>query len=305
MKLVYERLSNFALMNPLVKAHLILLTTALIGGFHYSVSKSVMPDYIHPSAIIVFRGIAAIIFFWLIHALFIKEKIRDAKDYFKLWSCALFGITTNQLLFFNGLNLTSPINAAVLQCGVPIFVVILSAVMIKEKMSSLKIFGLITGATGAVLLLINTNKAQITGTHIGDIMIILNAASYAVFLIMVKPLTEKYDPFTVVKWVFLFGTIMAAPFGYRQFIEITWSSLPFNAWMSIGFIIIFATFVNYYLNIGVLRYVNPSVAGIYVYLVPVFATIIAIVMKQDSLTVEKFVYSLLIFGGVYLVSKKF
>jgi drug/metabolite transporter (DMT)-like permease len=291
-------------MKGLLKAHLTLFTTALIGGFNYSISKIVMPDFVQPSAIIIIRGISSILFFWLMHALFVREKIIDKRDYFKIWLCSLFGITANQLLFYEGLNLTSPINASLLQCGVPVFVMILSAIMIKEKMNFLKIFGLILGATGAILLLMNSKKDALTQTHIGDIMIIFNAASYAVFLVLVKPLSEKYDPITVMKWVFLFGTIMAIPFGYYQLTEVNWNSMPSYVWLSLGFIVVFATIITYYLNVKVLRFVNPSVAGIYVYLVPVFASIIAVTMKQDIITLEKVAYSLLIFTGVFLVSRK-
>lgn len=291
-------------MKGLLKAHLILLTTAIIGGLNFSISKIVMPDFVQPSAIIILRGASAIIFFWFIHALFIREKIRDKGDYKKLWVCALFGITANQLLFYEGLNLTSPINASLLQCGVPVFVMILSAFMIHEKITWVKIVGLILGATGAVLLLIDSSKNQISESHIGDVMVLLNAACYAVFLVLVKPLSEKYNPFTVMKWVFLFGTIMALPFGYNQLMQISWSTMPSFAWLSLGFIILFATIINYYLNVGVLRFVHPSVAGIYIYMVPVFATIVAVMLNQDTVTLEKVAYSVLILGGVYLVSRK-
>lgn len=291
-------------MNSPLKSHLILLTTAMIGGFNYSISKIVMPFYIQPSAIILIRGFSSIIFFWFIHLFFIREKISDKKDFIQLFLCSLFGITINQILFYEGLNLTAPINAALLQCSVPVFVILISAYMIKEKITWIKTTGLIIAAAGAVLLLMHSSRSQLSSSHAGDIMMILNAASYALFLVMVKPLTEKYDPFTVVKWIFLIGTIMSLPFGYHQLIIVKWEALPAHVWLSLGFIVIFATLITYYLNIGVLRFVNPSIAGIYVYLIPVFASVIAIALNQDKLTYEKAGYSLLIFGGVYLVSRK-
>jgi drug/metabolite transporter (DMT)-like permease len=291
-------------MNNLWKAHSILLLTALIGAFNYSISKIVMPDYVRPSAIILIRGGCSIIFFWMIHFIFIREKITDKNDYLKLLLCAVFGITANQILFYEGLNLTTPINASLLQCGVPLFVIIVAAITLKEKITLLKIAGLVLGATGAVLLLIHSSNSRVTGTHAGDVMVLLNALSYGIFLVLVKPLTEKYDPFTVVKWVFLFGTIMSIPFGYNQLQQVQWNTIPTHVWLSLGYIVLFATIINYYLNVGVLRYVNTSVAGIYIYLQPVFTGIIAISWGKDMLSWEKLIYSLLIFGGVYLVSFK-
>lgn len=291
-------------MNGLLKAHLILLLTALIGGFNYSISKIVMPGFVQPSAIILIRGAAAILFFWTIHFIFIREKISGKKDFLKLWACALFGITANQILFYEGLNLTTPINASLLQCGVPVFVMLFASWTLKERLTALKITGLLLGSSGAVLLLLHSGRGTVAGAHWGDIMILLNALSYGAFLVMVKPLTEKYDPFTVVKWVFLFGTVMSIPFGFNQLMQVRWDTLPDYVWLSLGYIVLLSTILNYYLNIGVLRYVNPSVAGIYVYLQPVFTSIIAVVWGKDEITMEKGIYSLLIFGGVYLVSRK-
>jgi drug/metabolite transporter (DMT)-like permease len=286
------------------KAHVILMTTTVIGGFNYSVSKIVMPDYVQPSAIIIIRGIFAILFFWLLHLLFVKEKLSERKDLYRMFVCAIFGITANQILFYEGLNLTTPINASLLQCAVPIFVIIFSAWMLQERITAIKILGITLGATGAILLLLHSRRAELSGAQAGDIMVLLNAISYAVFLVLVRPLSQKYNPITIVKWVFLFGTIMSLPFGYNQLMKVEWSRLPQDAIISLGFIIIFATLINYYLNVGVLRFVQTSVAGIYIYLQPVIASVIAISMEKDSFTYEKIFYSLLIFGGVYLVSKK-
>lgn len=135
-------------------------------------------------------------------------------------------------------------------------------------------------------------------------MVMFNAISYAIFLVLVRPLTHKYDPMTVVKWVFLFGTILCIPFGYNQLVQVNWTAIPQYVLLSLVFIILFATIINYYLNVGVLRYVPTSVAGIYIYLQPVIASIVAISMGKDTFSYEKLAYSVLIFGGVYLVSKK-
>jgi drug/metabolite transporter (DMT)-like permease len=286
------------------KAHATLFATTIIGGLNYSISKLVMPDYFQPAAIIIIRGLSAILFFWLIHLFFIKEKVETLKDYLRLLICAFFGITANQIFFYEGLNLTSPINASLLQCAVPIFVVLISAFIIKEKITPFKIAGLILGATGAVLLLLHSQKSSISQSYTGDIMIILNGACYAVFLVLIKPLSEKYDAFTVMKWVFLFGTIMNLPYGYNEVLEVNWNTLPLFSWLSLIFIVLFATIINYSLNVGVLRYVNASVAGIYIYLIPVVTSIVAVSLNQDEVTWTKVGYSLLIFAGVFLVSKK-
>jgi drug/metabolite transporter (DMT)-like permease len=286
-----------------VKAHLALLFTAIIAGFNYSISKIVMPEYIQPSAIIAMRGISACLIFGLVH-LFIGEKINYKKDFIKILGCAFFGIAANQLLFYEGLNRTSPINASLLQCCVPVFVLIFAVFAKEEKLTFKKIAGIGIGALGAVMLLMSAST-QSSGPHfLGDSLIIINALSYGVFLVILKPLMAKYNGLTIVAWIFFLGTFFTLPYGYKDTMAIEWSKWPMYAFFSLAFILIFSTIIAYYLNVSVLKSINPSVAGIYIYLQPVLTTLIAVVLGKDVLTFEKTGYSILIFAGVYLVSRK-
>jgi drug/metabolite transporter (DMT)-like permease len=261
-----------------------------------------MPEFILPAAIVVIRGIAASIFFWTIYLSFSREKIDFKKDFLRIFLCALTGIACNQLLFFEGLNLTTPINASLLQCGVPVFVLAISAVMIREKFTAIKILGIFLGALGAVLLLMSSALRSAGGYYVGDLMIITNALSYAFFLVLIKPLMAKYNGLTIAAWVFGLGTMMTFPFGYQDILKIQWLSTPAYALWSLVFILVFSTIIAYYLNITVMKFVNPSVAGIYIYIQMVFTTLIAVWLGKDYLTLEKTLYSLVIFAGVYLVS---
>jgi drug/metabolite transporter (DMT)-like permease len=284
------------------KVHSILLFTALIAGINYSVSKVIMPEFVGPAAIIVIRGVSASIFFWILYLFLLKEKIDYKKDFIRIFLCAFFGIACNQLLFYEGLNLTTPINASLLQCSVPAFVLLISAIVIREKITALKILGIFLGASGAVLLLVNSARQAAHVHYMGDLMIILNALSYAFFLVLIKPLMTKYNGLTIVAWVFGLGTIMTFPFGYNELVRIHWLAMPDYAIWSLAFIVIFSTIIAYYLNVTVLKFVNPSVAGIYVYIQPVLTTLVAVWFGKDHLTIEKAFYSLVIFAGVYLVS---
>ncbi|HEY8402657.1 MAG TPA: DMT family transporter [Cytophagaceae bacterium] len=289
-------------MSGKLRSHLILVFTALIAGFQYSIAKNVMPDPINPSAVILIRGVAAATVFTLIHFLLVKEKIENRKDFVRLMLCALTGVTLNQLLFYEGLNLTTPINASLMMTSSPILVLIFSSILIKEKITYYKIIGIVLGATGAILLLINKETTE--SFFLGDILVMLNAASYSVFLVLVKPIMDKYHPLTIVKWMFVLGLIMVLPFSATSAFYIDWPSVNSTVWWSLVFIIVFPTIIAYYLNVAVLQYVNPSIAGIYIYLQPVLATIIAVVLGKDYFSWERGFYSLLIFSGVYLVSSK-
>lgn len=290
-------------MNDHFKAHLCLWGATIIAGFNYSISKIVMPEFIKPFGIITIRLFVSTIFFGAIYFLFAKEKIQRT-DFPKLIICAILGMAANQLLFYKGLSLTTPINAALMMASSPIFVLIISVFLNKEKLTSLKIFGITTSATGAILLIINSSASATKGISIGDILIVLNSFCWASFIVLVKPLTKKYHILTLIFYLFLFGGLFGMPVGLNEYQEISWETMPKEALYSLAFIIVFATFTAYYLNIRVLKTVNPSVAGSYIYLQPVMATIVALSFGKDILTIEKICFSLLILSGIYMVSKK-
>jgi drug/metabolite transporter (DMT)-like permease len=288
-------------MKTSFKAHLMLILASLIGAFNYTISKMVMPDFVKPMSIVVTRGIIAIIIFSLIHFLFIKERL-EKKDYTRVFLAALLGIVLNQMSFYQGLNLTTPINASLMMTITPIIVLLISFSTHKEKISFTKISGVLLGTIGTSLLLLHSGNGTVQGLFTGDILVLLNAISWACFLVTVKPLMQKYNPFTILKWIFLIGFLMIIPFGYQDFINTDWTLLSYKAWWAMAFVILLATLCAYFLNSAVLKYVNPSVAGSYIYLQPLLAAIIAIYWGKDYFSFEKLTYLIIILSGVYLVS---
>ena len=291
-------------MKGIWKAHLFLFTTSLIQGFNFSVSKIVMPEYVSPGAIIIIRGICAALFFWSVDLLFVKEKVKNLQDFYRIILCTVFGVAINQLLFYKGLSLTMPINASLMVTISPVMVLLISAMIIKEKITGQKITGILIGAAGVISLLLSSSRKGPEDLFIGDLLILINATSYAVFLVLVKPLMQDYHPITVLKWMFFLGLFMVTPFGYEGLKEINWAEMPQEAAWSLAFVVVFATLVTYSLNVAVMKTVNPSLAGIYIYLQPAMATVIAVAMGKDTLTWQKAVFSIMILAGVYLVSRE-
>lgn len=283
------------------KAHLILFTTSLIQGFNFSVAKIVMPEYVQPGAIIIIRAFCAVMFFWPFSMLIKKEKIHK-KDYLRILFCTIFGIALNQLLFYKGLSLTKPINASLMVTISPAMVLIISAIVLKERINLKKVAGLIIGASGVTLLLLSSSEKGPDDIFLGDLLILINATSYACFLVTVKPLMHKYHPITILKWMFLLGLFMVFPFGAEGLLSIQWQSFTLASTLSLLFVIIFATILAYLLNTGVLRTTDPSLSGTYIYLQPMLASIIAVLMGKDEITLPKIVFSVIILAGVYLVS---
>ena len=282
--------------------HLAILGANLIYGVNYSIAKDVMPAYIQPFGFIFYRVLGALMLFALV-ASFYKEKIAK-KDVLLLAVCGFFGVGLNQLTFFYGLNLTNPINAGIIMVSNPIMVLLASAFILKTRITYLKIAGLILGISGALIILLFKKGFSFgSDTIIGDSFILLNSASYAVYLVLVKPLMSKYKPITVITWVFGFGFLFVMPFGFSEISEIDWSSFTPDIWWKFGFVIVATTFLTYLFNIYGLQRLNPSVVSTYIYLQPLIAALYAISLGKDSFTWIKFIAAILIFSGVYLVSK--
>ncbi len=288
--------------SKVLQAHLAIIGANLIYGLNYVVAKGIMPDYMAPRAIIVLRVAGAALVFWL-YALLVQNEKVEKKDLWRLFLLSLFGVAINQIMFFEGLNLTTPINASIIMVGTPIAVLVLSHFIIKERLTTLKILGIALGTSGALWLILKNGHFSFTsGTFLGNLFVAINATSYALFLVLVKPLMKKYRPVTIMKWIFTFGLVFVIPVSYHELIRTDFQSIPLNIWMSILYVVLFTTVLAYLLNNYSLKYVNPTVNSAYIYLQPFLATVVALMTGKDVLTWVEVVAALLIFAGVYLVS---
>jgi drug/metabolite transporter (DMT)-like permease len=283
---------------------------AIIYGVTFTVAKDVMPKYVDAYGFIILRVGGSTILFWLIWGCSRRSKeVREEKiersDYPRIIWTAFFGVALNMLSFFKGLSYTSPISASVIMVSTPMIVLVLSAIIIKERMRKRMVFGIILGLIGtAFLILYGKSVGNATNASLGNFLVFVNATSYGLYLVLVKKLMDKYNAFTFVKWIYLIGFMMVLPFGWAEFQAVNWYIMPLNIYLKIGFVVVFSTFLTYLLNLLSMRELKPTTIAVFVYLQPVFATIFAISLGKDELTLVKIVSAILIFTGVYLVTQK-
>jgi drug/metabolite transporter (DMT)-like permease len=296
----YKQL-NIAL-NRIFLSHTALFIVNLIYALNYSIAKDVMPDYIEPSGFILLRVIGGSLLFFFTYLFFVKERV-ERKDVFRLMLCGLFGVAINQLFFFEGLNLTTPINAAIIMTISPVLVIIISAIIIKEKITIRKIIGIFLGIIGACVLILNSGDISFENNFfLGNILVLINATSYAVYLVLVKTLMKRYNPITVMFYVFIFGLIFVLPFGIDEIQKIELVTFTQEIYLKIFFVVICTTFIAYMFNAFALKSLNPSVVSVYIYLQPLLASLIAISLNSDSLSLVKILSAIFIFSAVFLVS---
>jgi drug/metabolite transporter (DMT)-like permease len=286
-------------------AHGALIIVNLIYGINFLVAKEVMPRYIVPSGFIFVRVSVTALMFLLLWLLFTRERI-DWKDFPRIILCAITGVATNQLLFYEGLNLTTPINAAVIFTSNPVLTLLASMLILRERITPVKFAGIALGGLGAVALIIfGRGKVSLdSNTHLGNLFIFLNALSYAIYLVIAKPLMLKYKPLTVITANFLVGFLFVFPFGWKQFNEIQWSTFHPQIWVGVIFTVIGTTFIAYLFSIYALQSLKAHSVSIYVYIQPVTAALLASFYGKDFFTPETIVCTVLVFVGVYLVLRK-
>ncbi|WP_340077064.1 DMT family transporter [Leptobacterium sp. I13] len=281
------------------------LGAAIIYGLTHTIAKSVIPHYVQPFGFILLRVLGAGILFWLISFWGPKEKIATS-DWLRILACSLFGMTINMLMYFKGLSLSTPINSSVIITIAPILVMLFSAFLINEKITWLKTTGIFFGLVGALSLILFGAEIRQDAPNIplGNTMFLINATSYSIYLVMVKPLTAKYHPLTLMKWLFLAALLFNFPVTISEFIEIQWSTLPYDVIWKMLFVVVGTTFMTYLLNIYAMKQLAASTIGAFIYLQPLIAIFFAIVVGADALNFIKLVAAIAVFIGVYLVSKK-
>lgn len=294
-----------------LKVHGSLLLAALFYGASYSIAQQIMPRLIEPEPFILLRVWISCAVFWTVHALHPLERrkalhIPTAREHRLLLACAVFGVAGNMLLFFKGLAISSPVSAAVIMITTPIFILAFALLFLKEKAGPLKIGGMLIGALGAALLIYSADRLGSSGTRAntvaGNLMVLVNALFFALYLIMVKPLLARFDTLQLMRWLFLYGSMLVAPFGWVGLSSIEWQRFNPNDWMSFWFIILGISVGAYWLNAWSLKHTRATVVGSYIYLQPLLAAIFGL-FWGETLHPVQVLFGSLVFAGVFMVGR--
>lgn len=262
-----------------------------------------MPEILDPLALTFFRFSGGMVLFWLA-SLFVKNEKVSTKDVFLLGAASFFGLSMNQIPFFYGLSLTSPIDASIVVTMLPIATMILAALFLKEPVTQMKIIGVLVGASGALLIVLNSAPEQGgNGNMMGNLIVFLGVISFGIYLTVFKNLISRYHPVTVMKWMFLWATLTGLPFCYTALTEINVSLLTTDVWLSVAYVIVMATFMGYLLIPIGQKTLRPTTLSMYNYVQPVVASLVAVLAGIDQFGFQQALAGLLVFSGVYIVTQ--
>jgi drug/metabolite transporter (DMT)-like permease len=287
------------------RAHLAVLLANLFFGINFSVVKFISPSLVKPFGLNLIRVGVTVFLFWILYLLKPTGVMIHRKDIPRFMLCAVTGVAINQLLFIKGLTLTTPIHASLLILVTPVFILLIAFVLQTEGITSLKLGGLLLAVAGATILISSKETSAIAENMLlGDVFIIVNAVSYAFYYVLVKPLMQKYSPLHVIRWVFTFGLFLILPFCWNEFSITQWGKFEPTHLTALFFVVLGGTFFAYLFTVYGLKHLSASAAGSYIYLQPLFAAGISMILFNEPLSVYKILAAVFIFGGVYLVNKK-
>ncbi len=292
--------------NEKLKGHILILIANVLFAINMPISKYLLPAHLLPEALTIMRITFACVLFW-VTSLFVKYEKVPLKDLGILFVCALLGIAFNQGLFIYGLNITSPVDASIIAIGVPIYVMLLAAVILKEPITRMKAFGVLLGVAGALMLVMQSSASsgQVSSLR-GNLMIITSGFSYSIYLVISKPITLRYSAVTIMKWMFLFAAMVLLPFMYQHVLDspaFNHTGIDSKEIWAIAFVLFGATYIPYLLIPMSLKRIRPTTVSMYNYAQPIIASFIAVAVGQDTFTADKLLSASLVFVGVYLVTQ--
>ena len=277
-----------------------------IFGFNIIVCKDLTSGgLIPPLGIFTLRSVFAGSLFWLVSLFQPKETIKK-KDYIRIFAASMLGFMTCQVTFLVGIPHITPMDCSILTAMAPVYTMITAAIVIKEPITLKKSIGVAVSLAGVIYLIISRvsiSEGAAESTPFGIFMIILNVLSFAMYLGIFKPLIAKYSVVTFMKWIFLFSACVSIPFSFKGLVNVDWTGIPKIQYAELAYLIICATFITYYLIPIAQKRIRPTLVSMYTYVQPIIAIAISIAIGMDTLTWQKLLATVLVFGGVVIVNQ--
>lgn len=288
-----------------LKGHLAIAVAYTIFGLNVVLCKDIANSQaVAPHVLFTFRAIGASAIFWIISLFQPKEPIEKG-DMWRIALASLLGFYLTQVTFLVGITMATAIDSAILSTLGPVFTMITAYFFVGEPITGKKAGGVAIALAGVLFLIfhsVHAGGASAT-TPLGLVMLLLNSLTFSMYLGIFRPLVSKYSVVTFMKWVFLFSLLISLPFSAKGLLTMNYAAIPVTVRWEIGYLIVFATFIAYYLIPYGQKRIRPTLVSMYNYLSPIIATIVSIWTGLDHLTWHKVIAAIAIVGGVILVSK--
>lgn len=291
--------------NNRLAGHLACFMAYAIFGVNIITCKDLTQgQLISPFALYTLRALGAGSLFWILSLFCPREKV-EGRDYLKIFAAAFTGYFVTQLTFLVALPEVTPMHCSILSAMSPIYTMFIAAVVLKEPLTWQKAGGVALSLCGIIFLILNNAGGSGTSesTLWGIFLMFLNSLSFSLYLGIFKPVIQKYSVVTFMKWIFLFSAVMGLPFSFREVFSLSWTQIPPVQMWELAYLVVFATFVSYFLIPFGQKIIRPTLVSIYSYVQPIIATVLSIIIGMDILTWQKVLAAAMVFGGVVIVSR--
>lgn len=277
-----------------------------IFGVNIIVCKDLTSGHlISPIALFTIRSLGAGLIFWILSLFLPHEKV-DRIDYLKIFAAAFLGYFVTQLTFLAAIPDVTPMHCSIISSMSPIYTMFIAAIVLKEPVTWKKAGGVILSLCGILFLIFNNSNSGtgLTESRLSGIFLMfLNSLSFSLYLGIFKPVIAKYSVVTFMKWIFLFSALMSLPLSFMEVFSFSWTRIPAEQMWELGYLIVFATFLSYFLIPFGQKRIRPTLVSMYSYIQPIIATVISIMIGMDILTWQKLLAALMVFAGVFVVSR--
>ena len=282
-------------------AHIALLFCNIVWACDYPFYNLVLGRYISPLAMVSASLVIAAL--WsLVPLLWEKPERVEPTDRIKIIGAAMLIGVARKLCMMFGLAHTSPIDGSIISTSTPLIVLFLSVIVGIERLSKMKVIGLLLGMAGAIAIIVSSNIGSHTQSDIiGNLLILVSACVSAAYMVWFKRLVGKYRVTTLLRWIYCSSAIVMLPIGAHDIITTDLSTMDTGIILASLFVLIVPTYLpNLLLNYS-LKFVAPTTTSIYSYIQPVVAIILAVAMGLDKPHLDTLFFAVVIFIGVGLV----
>ena len=286
--------------------HLACFAAYAIFGINIIVCKDLTGGHlISPIAIFTIRSLGAGLLFWIISLFQPREKV-DRRDFLKIFAAAFLGYFMTQMTFLMAIPDVTPMHCSIISSMAPIYTMFIAAIVLKEPLTWQKAGGVTVSLFGIIFLILNnagSDSGVAESSLSGLLLMFLNSLSFSLYLGIFKPVIAKYSVITFMKWIFLFSALMSLPMSFREVFSFEWTRIPTAQMWELGYLIVFATFMAYFLIPFGQKRIRPTLVSMYSYIQPIIATVISIIIGMDIMTWQKLFASAMVFIGVFIVSR--
>lgn len=285
-----------------IKGNTYILIAALFWGVNISVTKDLLPEWMTPEQLSAIRILGGCILFWLT-SMFIKCDRISHSDWPKLIVGGLVGIGGFLYLFIISLRYANPIDVSIIMTLPPAFVMLIGAIFLHRKVSLLEWIGVAVSFAGAATVILAGSSGKSGSDNVlGDVLAIASTICFAIYLVIIEKPSKTYNSVTLLRWVFLFGSVPAIFFiGGLPYMHIV-KAPTFVPWAEVAFILLCPTFLAYFLTNPAEKLIGSELTSLYQYLVPVFATVSAVLMGLDRLHPAQIIAMAIIIAGMVLTN---